>query len=270
MPEGPEVKSMVIQLNKFLTGKTLYQIVLHSGRYTKKNPYNFQKILENLPLKILEVRNKGKFIWFKFENNWTMWNTLGMTGGWNLENGKHTRLELIIDNKKSIWFNDIRNFGTVKFCDNETDLEDKLKKLGPDILEDEFTLEVFNSIMGKKRIQSKTIPEIFMNQSYLSGIGNYLKSEILYQSKISPFRQLTTLTNIDLETLFINIKKISNNSLISGGATIRNYSNIDSVEGSYSFKFQVYQLKKDHLGNNVIKIETKDKRTTHWVPEIQI
>ena len=29
MPEGPEVKSMVIQLNKYLSGKTLQQVVLH-------------------------------------------------------------------------------------------------------------------------------------------------------------------------------------------------------------------------------------------------
>lgn len=270
MPEGPEVKSMVIQLNKFLIGKTLHQIVLHSGRYTKKNPDNFQKIITQLPLKILEVKNKGKFIWFKFENNWSMWNTLGMTGGWNLENGKHTRIELILNNQKSIWFNDIRNFGTIKFCDKLKELEDKLKKIGPDILEEEFTLSLFNSIMKKKKLQEKTIPEIFMNQSHISGIGNYLKSEILYQSKISPFRKLNSLTDKDLETLHINIKKISLNSLKSGGATIRNYSNIDSGKGQYSFKFKVYQLKKDHLGHNVIKIETKDKRTTHWVPEVQL
>ena len=54
------------------------------------------------------------------------------------------------------------------------------------------------------------------------------------------------------------------------GATIRNYSNIESVKGLFNFQFKVYQLKKDLLGHNVIKIDTKDKRTTHWVPEVQI
>ena len=44
MPEGPEVKSMVLQLNKFLSGKTLHQIVIHSGRYSKKSPDNFNSL----------------------------------------------------------------------------------------------------------------------------------------------------------------------------------------------------------------------------------
>ena len=51
MPEGPEVKSMVLQLNKFLSGKTLHQIVLHSGRYSKKSPDNFNDFIKILPLK---------------------------------------------------------------------------------------------------------------------------------------------------------------------------------------------------------------------------
>ena len=269
MPEGPEVKSMVLQLNKFLSGKTLHQIVLHSGRYSKKSPDNFNDFIKILPLKILEVRNKGKFIWFQFEGGWTMWNTLGMTGGWNLSKSKHSHYEFILGNGESIWFNDMRNFGTIKFCSNDNDFRKKIGSLGPDVLEPEFTLDVFTKIMTQVKLKDKTIPEIFMNQKYLSGIGNYLKSEILYESKISPLRTLEFLSQKDLEILFKNIVKISNNSLKAGGATIRNYSNIDDETGKYVFQFKVYQQKKDPYGFNVIKIETKDKRTTHWVKEVQ-
>ena len=270
MPEGPEVKSMVLQLNKFLKGKTLNQIILHSGRYSKKKPDNYEIFIKKLPLKIIEVRNKGKFIWFQFEGDWTMWNTLGMTGGWNLEKSKHSHCEFILDGGESIWFNDMRNFGTIKFCNDQKEFEKKISKLGPDILEDEFTFEIFKNIMKRKRLKDKTIPEIFMNQSYLSGIGNYLKSEILYESKISPHRNLESLSENDLELLYKNIKTISINSLKAGGATIRNYSNIDSEKGKYVFEFKVYQQKKDPLGYSVKKIETKDKRTTHWIEEVQI
>ena len=270
MPEGPEVKSMVLQLNKFLSGKTLHQIILHSGRYSKKSPDNFNDFIKTLPLKIIEVRNKGKFIWFQFEGGWTMWNTLGMTGGWNLSKSKHSHYEFILENGETIWFNDMRNFGTIKFCSDETEFKKKIDKLGPDVLESDFTLEVFSKIMTKKKNLDKTIPEIFMNQSHLSGIGNYLKSEILYESKISPHRKLDSLSENDLEVLFKNIVKISNNSLKAGGATIRNYSNIDDETGKYVFQFKVYQQKKDPNGFIVKRIETKDKRTTHWVEEVQI
>ena len=87
-----------------------------------------------------------------------------------------------------------------------------------------------------------------MNQSYLSGIGNYLKSEILYQSKISPYRKLESLNENDIEILYKNIIKISNDSLKAGGATIRNYSNINDEKGNYVFSFKVYQQKKTQMG----------------------
>jgi formamidopyrimidine-DNA glycosylase len=270
MPEGPEVKNMVLQLNKYLSGKTLHQIVLHSGRYSKKSPDNFNKFIENLPLKILEVRNKGKFIWFQFEKEWTMWNTLGMTGGWKLEKDKHSHYEFILDNDKSLWFNDIRNFGTLKFCNSLEEFEKKLKSLGPDVLEDEFTPDILENLLKQNKLKDKTLPEIFMNQRYLSGIGNYLKSEILYESKISPHRKLVDLNQNDIEILYKNIRKISLSSLKAGGATIRNYSNINNEVGNYVFEFKVYQQKKDPLGHIVKKIDTKDKRTTHWVSEVQI
>lgn len=270
MPEGPEVKSMVLQLNKFLKGKTLHQIVLHSGRYSKKSPDNFNDFIQTLPLNIIEVRNKGKFIWFQFEGGWTMWNTLGMTGGWNLTKSKHSHCEFILENGESLWFNDMRNFGTIKFCSNEEEFKKKINKLGTDVLETDFTLEVFNKLMTKPKLKEKTIPEIFMNQSYLSGIGNYLKSEILYQSRISPYRKLESLNENDIEILYKNIIKISNDSLKAGGATIRNYSNINDEKGKYVFFFKVYQQKKDPNGFEVKRIETKDKRTTHWVEEVQV
>tara|TARA_B100000768_G_C11211862_1_gene346388 strand:+ start:173 stop:982 length:810 start_codon:yes stop_codon:yes gene_type:complete len=269
MPEGPEVKNIVNELSKFLKNKNLNSILIHSGRYSKKYPDNFLEFEKKLPLKILEVKCKGKFIWFQLENKWSIWNTLGMSGGWNLEKSKHSHIEFLVENQ-SIFFTDVRNFGTFKFCNDESKLNKKLKSLGPDILEKEFNLEIFMKILKKKSLLNKTIPEVFMNQSHISGIGNYLKSEILYKSKISPFRVINSLSIYEIETLFTNIIKIANNSYKSGGATIRNYSNINSEEGTYTFQFKVYQMKKDPLGNIVQKIQTKDRRTTHWVPEIQI
>ena len=100
-----------------------------------------------------------------------MWNTLGMTGGWNLTKSKYSHCEFILGNGESIWFNDMRNFGTMKFCNSDYDFKKKINSLGPDVLESEFTLDVFISIMTQVKNRDKTIPEIFMNQKYLSGIG---------------------------------------------------------------------------------------------------
>ena len=43
MPEGPEVKSMINQLDNIIRNQSLLHIEIHSGRYSKKAPDNFSE-----------------------------------------------------------------------------------------------------------------------------------------------------------------------------------------------------------------------------------
>jgi formamidopyrimidine-DNA glycosylase len=54
-----------------------------------------------------------------------------------------------------------------------------------------------------------------------------------------------------------------------GGATLATYRDADGKIGEFSRRFAVYNQKTDPEGRTVIKENTKDKRTTHWVPEVQ-
>ena len=108
-----------------------------------------------------------------------------------------------------------------------------------------------------------------MNQKLFSGIGNYLKSEILYACKLSPHRLASSLTETDIKNIYTNSKKIAKESYNQGGASVRDFSNIYDEKGMYTNILKVYFQKEDPNGNKVVKETTKDKRTTHWVPEIQ-
>ena len=77
----------------------------------------------------------------------------------------------------------------------------------------------------------------------------------------SPTQQFITI----LEIFKITLEKI-NTSYKSGGASVRDYSDIKGKEGTFSFTFAVYKKKKDPLGNKIVMEKTKDGRTTHWVP----
>ena len=281
MPEGPEVKIMTQGLQKNLQGKTLNAIVILGGRYLKKSPDNFLEFNKLLPTKILEIGCKGKFIWFKFKDDWTMWCTLGMTGGWKINKEKHSHIEFNITHQTdkdiqvsnyetfSIWFTDMRNFGTIKFSNSQKEFQKKLKSIGPDILSDDsFTVEQFIKIIRKHNKHS--LPKVLMNQCIVSGIGNYLKAEALYDAKISPHRKLEDITDEELTSLFTSIRTIITNSFKARGATIKNYSDINNNKGQYIFEFQVYNQKKDKNGYKVIKELTNDKRQTHWVKEVQV
>ena len=76
MPEGPEVKRLTVRVNNLVSQHKIKNIKINSGRYTKKLPDGYNKFIENLPLKIEEVKCKGKFIYFVLENNFYIFNTL--------------------------------------------------------------------------------------------------------------------------------------------------------------------------------------------------
>jgi endonuclease-8 len=278
MPEGPEVTTIKDGLNHLLKNKILITINFPEGsKFNKKTPDGYNDFIKCIPLKIKEVKSKGKLIYFVFEKGWYMMSRLLLSGGWYLEKApKHNHCELVYkknetDSKtNSIWFVDPRHFATLKWTNNQQIMDDTLKDIGPDFLNDKITEDEYMSVMKNKKNGKKTIATVIMDQSVFSGVGNYLKAEILYSAKISPHSIINNIPiNKMLEIFHITLDKI-NASYKMGGASIRNYSDIKRQEGTYSFTFAVYHQKKDPMGHNVITEKTKDGRTTHWVKEVQI
>lgn len=272
MPEGPEVTTITNSLNKLIKNKTLTSIeILKGGKYENKSPNNYDLFKTKLPLKVLSVSNKGKLMYWSFNNGMYMVNHLNMTGFWSLGiSYKHSALVFNFKEKNmSLYYTDIRRFGRVEFIKDKESLDIILDKLGPDILkEKEFSLVRFLKIAEKK---SKTnITKFLMDQSNISGVGNYLKSEILYKSKISPHRTVGSLSTEDLKELYLNIKMVSKASLEWGGMSKSDYKDIDGKKGDFESLLKVYCKKKDPLGNKVESFKSKDGRTTYWVSKVQV
>ena len=143
-----------------------------------------------------------------------------------------------------------------------------LIKLGPDIVNNKgFSFKDFQNIAALKgRIN---ITKFLMDQHNISGIGNYLKSEILYSAKVSPHRNVGSLSEKELKNIYDAAKKISKLSMEQKGMSKSDFRDIDGTKGDFQTMLKVYCLKKDPLGNEVVKEKTKDGRTTHWVPKLQ-
>ena len=99
---------------------------------------------------------------------------------------------------------------------------------------------------------------------------NYLKAEILYAAHVSPHRTCASLTDKELTRICKYTNEIMYTSYKSGGATILTYKDENGNPGTFSRRFMVYNQKTDPAGNPVIRETTKDKRTTHWVPKVQV
>jgi DNA-formamidopyrimidine glycosylase len=267
MPEGPEVKRISEKLSRFITGEKITSVDILSGRYLKHGPPDgFEDFARSLPATVTKVDCKGKFIYILFDNGYSMWNTLGMAGSWSPVMSKHSRLKLNLK-EGSAYFNDVRNFGTVRVSNNSAKLKEKLDSLGPDMLSENVTNSMFVSRIMKK--PTKTVAEAIMNQSVICGVGNYLKSESLYLARISPHRIVETLSHEEMSNLNAAIQCTIRSSYASGGATIHTFLDFDGKQGEYSRRFAVYNQKSDIAGNNVVRETTKDGRTSFWVPELQ-
>jgi len=268
MPEGPEVKRNVHYLNSVLQGTRITDLTINSGRYVKHGPFKGYDLIIQDDVIVEEVCCKGKFIYFKFTTGASLWSTLGMSGMWQRNNSKHTRVTLTNHKGQSVYFNDIRNFGTLKYVQSSLELKKKLKTLGPDVLNSEVDQDAIRERLLKK--PNKTIAESLMNQSVISGIGNYLKAEILYACEISPHRFCKDITEKEFKSLAESCHWITRLSYKMGGATLATYKDADGKKGEFSRRFAVYNQKYDPYGRVVIKETTKDKRMTHWVPEVQL
>ena len=86
--------------------------------------------------------------------------------------------------KGSLFYYDTLSFGTLKVIKGIDELNKKLKTLGPDIMDIGTDLVVFKTQIKKTKNLEKEIGVVLMDQKTISGIGNYLRSDILYLSKI--------------------------------------------------------------------------------------
>jgi DNA-formamidopyrimidine glycosylase len=291
MPEGPEVHTIADWLNQQVTGFTLLDLDYSAtSRYNKRKSNSstgesnlvevgldgLQDLRDRLPLTIVEIGAKGKKIIFmledeKLENRVFLISSLMMEGRWQWEDGKHCDLWLRVQGPnqepRNLYFCDPRHFGTMEIIFGEENLLTRLKEIGPDLLSDEITNEEWLKKIRNGRIKNKKIGLFLTEQKYFSGIGNYLRAEILYDAKISPHRKLIDLSDEEALAIFDSSRRLIRESYEAQGATLATYRNPHGGKGG--FRVLIYNKKTDPLGNPVIVEDIGDKRSTYWVPAVQ-
>ena len=267
MPESPEVRFLADYINKFCKNKKLENIKILKGRYKNHGPpKNFNKLKRILPLKLLGVDVKGKVLFFHFEENWHIISKLGLTGWWYVNEdapewrNSRQNIQMSFGND-TLYYTDNLSYGTITIT-NDLDLVKKeFDKIAPDITTLKFRdiSERIDYLRENKNWKNKKIEDVIVDQKVLiSGIGNYLKAEILYLSNISPFRKIVDISD---EEWILLIKKAKQ--------FIKKQEKTLSNPDKYMESWNVYQQKTDKLGNYVRTHQTKNGRTTHWVPDVQ-
>jgi len=302
MPEVLEIKRYANFLNKYLKNNYINKINILKGRYKKYGPFPlYDELKKNLPLKVIDIKTKGKFLYFILEKDFFIYSTLGLRGGWTykkinlkykyefpqlldyIETNKMTQYKKIALNhlnvefettKGSVYYYDTLSFGTLKVVNTVKELENKLKSLAPDIMDKTTTCIVFKNQIKKIKNNEKEIGLALMDQKVISGIGNYLRSDILWLSKISPFRKIKDLTDNDLKKIYKNARLLTLGEYnFNSAIKTKNIKKTNKLPKDYGRDFFVYNMKKDIRGKLIIKeplYTGKILRYIYWVKDYQI
>ncbi|MFH1863924.1 MAG: bifunctional DNA-formamidopyrimidine glycosylase/DNA-(apurinic or apyrimidinic site) lyase [bacterium] len=276
MPELPEVETIRIQLEKFLTGREIIGVEVRSRKILADGE-------KNLPGgKIIGVRRFGKVVVIDFDNGYSALIHLKLTGqlvfqGPNLP-GKHTHVIFDLDGGKKLYFNDLRKFGWIKIAKSEEVIADSfIGKLGPEPFVGQassgqapLTLEKFKEILAKS---GRPIKILLMDQTKISGLGNIYANEALWLAGIDPRRAPKNLKTEEIKKLYDSIHSVLKKGIKYGGASDQAYIQPSGEEGKYQEHFLVYGREGEVCtGCKKTKIE-KIKlggRGTYWCPFCQV
>ena len=81
-----------------------------------------------------------------------------------------------------------------------------IARLGPDPLADEFTVEVLGEIL--QRAGRAQVKGVLRHQGTIAGIGNAYSDELLHAARMSPFKPASSLSDIELTTLYDAIRTV--------------------------------------------------------------
>ncbi len=183
---------------------------------------------------------------------------------------KSTRVTIDFGDSK-LFFNDQRKFGWIKLIPTiEVPNIDFMKKLGPEPLSDDFTAKDF--IQRLQRRKNTSIKAALLDQTVIAGVGNIYADESLFAAKIHPAIKVKGVSDTQLESLFVGLKKVLLLSIKKGGSTDKNYVNAEGKKGSYISFAKVFR--KDgqpcqKCGTIIEKIRVAG-RGTHICPTCQV
>ena len=256
MPELPEVEIIKQSLKKAILSKTILKVSISNKNLRFRLNPSFKKNIENK--KITNISRYAKYLIIELNKKLFLIIHFGMSGTLHLVKKKsdstrtnlsfyknkilpkkHNHIKFIFNSFK-IYYNDPRRFGYMYIFNSSNELWKFLKKNGLEPLEKEFN---FKYLREKLRFRNKNIKNILLDQSIISGIGNIYASEILFYSKISPFRPGKDLNTNELKKIVRFSKFVLNKAIRYGGSTIRNFKNVRDKAGKYQNEFKVYNRK---------------------------
>ena len=273
MPEGDTIFRAARTLNRALAGKSIV-------RFESVFPH-LNRVHEDAPLtgrSIQAVHAAGKHLLMEFSGGLVLRTHMRMNGSWHIyrpgekwqRHRRSMRIVIATADFEAVGF-DIPVAEIIRA--NDVARHDELRKLGPDLLGDEFDApEAARSIHERG---TSEIADVLLNQRVLAGIGNVYKSEVLFACKVNPFAIVSTLDDVQIQCLVTTARKYLRANVTEGLAAMTTYTGFRRTTGRSDRKERLWVYGRAgepcrKCGTAIaVRAQGRDARLTYWCERCQ-
>ena len=286
MPELPEVETIRIGLAKLLPNRVIKDVWHDWHKSFPNAPADVARFMVNA--KVEFVRRRAKVLIIELSSEYSLIIHLKMTGqlvfrGEKVFGAGHptnslvgelpdksTRVIIDFTDGSKLFFNDQRKFGWMRLLPTiEVPEIDFMKKVGPEPLENDFTVKEFIERLYLRK--GSAIKSVLLDQTIIAGVGNIYADESLWLARIHPETAVAKISKAKLVLLYNTLRDVLWTSIKNGGSTDRNYVNSEGQKGSYLSFAKVFRKQGQpcpRCGTSIEKIRVAG-RGTHICPRCQ-
>lgn len=272
MPEGPEIWRTADSLSNAMAGKKISSISFFLDELKE-----FEPVLQQETIKKVEAR--GKAILTFFENDLVMYSHNQLYGKWYVRGfgqkpDTNRKLRVAIHNGQYSAY--LYSASQIQIIPKEEVTEHSyIKKLGPDVLHPDTSFEDIKDQFYADQFQNRKLTTLLLDQGFISGIGNYLRSEIMFDAGVDPHHKLKAYSPEEKNALAEATMKLSRRSYESAGIT-NDPSIVEALKREKAkrsdYRHFVYKRtdSRCHRCGTIIKEEATGGRKIYICPSCQL
>ncbi|MBT8107030.1 MAG: endonuclease VIII [Gammaproteobacteria bacterium] len=271
MPEGPEIRRAADKVAAVLVGKTIEKVSFGLPRLRR-----FEARLQGRAVTAVDTR--GKAMLTRFDNDLCIYSHNQLYGRWYTvrrprmpKTGRQLRIALQTDTHQALLYSasdidvlDDKGLATHPF----------LSRVGPDILDRSLTANDVAARLCQPRFHRRALGSLYLDQRFLAGNGNYLRSEILWAASLDPVRKPASLAPCELQTLARETLRIARRSYRTRGVTVtRALADVLKASGQTYSEYRFHVFGRDglpcHRCGTAIERRTMGSRNLFFCPSCQ-
>jgi endonuclease VIII len=216
MPEGPEIKQAADAIARAIVQKPLTNI---SFAFERLQPYE-ERLVQG---QIWAVQAKGKALLIRFPNQLNIYSHNQLYGKWYIQKANtlpvtNRQLRLAIHTpKQSALLYSASDIDVI--TNDQIAIHPFLSRLGHDVLDEATTIQQVQTRFLDKRFYRRGLISLLLDQSFLCGLGNYLRSEVLFVARVNPALRPIDCTAAQVLGLAEAAIAVSRQSYVTKGIT---------------------------------------------------